>query len=414
MEIMSNVKLKVENKQFPTENTRLKKKYKQTEVGVIPADWKVESVGEAFEICNYLRFPISEDLRKKIVGEYPYYGPTKVQGYINVYRIEGEYALIGEDGDHFLKWRSLPMTLLVNGKFNVNNHAHLVKGTKNLTRYFFHYFSHRDLIPYLTRQGAGRYKLTKNALSKILCPIPSLPEQHAITEVLSDVDALLCKLNDLIIKKINIKQGTMQQLLTGIKRLPGFIDAWETKKIKELGEIITGGTPLTKTKEFWNGDVPWITPTDITDKKDIFFSERQITDIGLSTIRKLPQNTVLVTCIASIGKNSILRVNGACNQQINAVVPNTLHDANFIYYLMENNKPYLLANAGTTATSIISKKDFSELSFKLPAISEQKAIAQFLSDMDIEIERLSQKRDKAKLIRQGMMQELLTGKTRLV
>ena len=77
----------------------------------IPSDWEVKAIGEAFEICNNLRLPINEDERKKIKGKYPYYGPTKIQDYINEYRLEGTYALIGEDGDHFLKWKALQYLL---------------------------------------------------------------------------------------------------------------------------------------------------------------------------------------------------------------------------------------------------------------------------------------------------------------
>src|SRR6266568_6095985 len=133
--------------------------YKQTEMGVIPQQWQVRTIADSFDICNELRLPISQSIRERMTGPYPYYGPTSVQGWINEYRVEGEYALIGEDGDHFLKWRNQSMTLLVRGRFNVNNHAHLVKGTKNLTEWFYWFFANRDLTPYLTRQGAGRYKL---------------------------------------------------------------------------------------------------------------------------------------------------------------------------------------------------------------------------------------------------------------
>ena len=77
--------------------------YKQTEVGVIPEDWEVAPIGQAFDICNNLRLPISQAVREKMAGSFPYYGPTGIQGYINEYRVEGEYALIGEDGDHFLE-----------------------------------------------------------------------------------------------------------------------------------------------------------------------------------------------------------------------------------------------------------------------------------------------------------------------
>jgi type I restriction enzyme S subunit len=123
--------------------------YKQTEVGVIPEDWDVRAVGDAFEIRNQLRQPISQSVRERMVGAYPYYGPTSVQGWINEYRIEGEHALIGEDGDHFLKWRDQTMTLLVTGRFNVNNHAHIVRGINNLTSWFYWFFANRDITSYL-------------------------------------------------------------------------------------------------------------------------------------------------------------------------------------------------------------------------------------------------------------------------
>ncbi len=159
------------------------------------------------------------------------------KGRINEYRIDGEYALIGEDGDHFLKWRTQPMTLLVRGKFNVNNHAHLVRGSKNLTDWFYWFFAYRDITSYLTRQGAGRFKLTKSALVQLPCLIPPLPEQRAIAAALSDVDALLAKLDQLIAKKRDLKQAAMQQLLTGQTRLPGFSGEWEVKQLGELAGV---------------------------------------------------------------------------------------------------------------------------------------------------------------------------------
>jgi len=196
--------------------------YQQTEVGVIPEDWNVEVVKAAYEICNTLRLPISRKVREGMQGKYPYYGPTKIQDYINEYRVNGEYALIGEDGDHFLKYEVMPQTQLANGKFNVNNHAHLIRGKKNLTEWFYFYFRNRDISLYLTRQGAGRFKLSKASLERLPCALPSITEQKEITSVLSDVDALITSLEKLIAKKRAIKTATMQQLLTGKKRLPPF------------------------------------------------------------------------------------------------------------------------------------------------------------------------------------------------
>jgi type I restriction enzyme S subunit len=189
---------------------------------------------------------------------------------------------------------------------------------------------------------------------------------------------------------------------------------WEVRPVSTFGDVVTGGTPPTAEKSFWHGDYPWVTPTDISNRRDIYTSERCISASGLKTLRALPANSVLVTCIASIGKNAILKAHGACNQQINAVIPNKNHVAEFLYYVFENNKAHLLANAGITATSIVSKSVFTDLLFPLPPTkAEQEVIAEALSDADALIESLEQLIAKKRHIKQGAMQDLLTGKKRL-
>jgi type I restriction enzyme S subunit len=302
----------------------------------------------------------------------------------------------------------------VTGKFNVNNHAHIVRGTKNLTAWFFWFFANRDISSYLTRTAAGAYKLTKATVDKLPCALPPVPEQRAIAVALSDVDALLGGLDRLIAKKRDLKQAAMQQLLTGHTPLPGFHGEWEVKRVLDLGDVVTGGTPRTDVAIFWCDGYPWITPTDISADRDMFTSERTITQKGLDSIRALPPNTILVTCIASIGKNAILRTTGSCNQQINAVIPNKNNSAEFLYYVFEASKQYLQANAGTTATSIISRAAFVQLTFTVPPLPEQTAIAEVLTDMDAELAALEQRREKTRALKQAMMQELLTGRIRLV
>lgn len=188
---------------------------------------------------------------------------------------------------------------------------------------------------------------------------------------------------------------------------------WDLKKLNLIGEIVTGSTPSTYNIGYWNGNIPWITPTDITDSKDIFFGARSLTEQGFNQIRQLPKDTVLITCIASIGKNAILRINGGCNQQINAIIPNKHHSSEFVYYLIEGNKDYLRSLAGITATPIISKKDFTDFIFSFPPLPEQQKIAEALSDTDALIQSLKKLIAKKKDIKQGAMQELLSGKRRL-
>lgn len=277
---------------------------------------------------------------------------------------------------------------------------------------FFHYLFQRIEIGKFVSTTALP-ALSGKHVGAVSVLIPPLVEQRTIAEVLSDVDGLINALETLIAKKRAIKQATMQQLLTGEARLSGFSGVWETKRVLEFGDVITGATPSTKVDSFWNGTYPWITPTDITSNRDMSVSERMITQEGLNAIRTLPPNTVLVTCIASIGKNAILRTTGSCNQQINAVTPNSAHSVEFLYYLFEFNTKFLLANAGITATNIVSKAAFSKLVFEVPPFEEQRSIAAVLSDMDAEITALEKRRDKTIAIKRGMMQQLLTGKMRL-
>jgi len=225
---------------------------------------------------------------------------------------------------------------------------------------------------------------------------------------------LLGALDAAIAKQRDLKQATMQQLLTGQTRLPGFAGEWETKQVIDFGRVVTGGTPRTGVASFWGDGYIWITPTDISIDRDLISSERTITDMGLSVIRELPANTVLITCIASIGKNGILRSRGGCNQQINAVIPNSSFCAEFLYYLFEANVDRLKSKAGTTATSMVSKAEFSKIEFCVPLLAEQKAIAAVLSDIDTALSALASRRTKTAALKQAMMQSLLTGRIRLV
>ncbi|EJB53525.1 type I restriction/modification specificity protein [Helicobacter pylori Hp H-27] len=258
-------------------------------------------------------------------------------------------------------------------------------------------------------------RLYNDNFRNTLIPLPPLNEQIAIANILSGLDHYLYTLGALILKKESVKKALSFELLSQRKRLKGFNQAWQRVKVKDFGIIITGSTPLTQISEYWNGTISWITPTDINDNKDIFNSERKITQKGLDTIRMIPKNSVLVTCIASIGKNAILRVNGACNQQINAIIPNKDFNADFIYYLMENNKQHLLGKAGVTVTYIISKQVFEEIDFFVPKdLNEQIAIANILSALDHEIISLKNKKRQFDNIKKALNHDLMSAKIRVL
>lgn len=195
--------------------------FKDSPLGRIPMEWDDFKLGDCSEICNHLRKPISAQVRENMKGDYPYYGPTGILDYINEYRVDGKFVLIGEDGDHFLKFKTQEMTLLIEGKYNVNNHAHVLRGRNNILTEWLHlFFLHRDITLHLTRQGAGRFKLNKAALLGLPLIAPKDPEeQYRILKVMD----ILRKKQSSNIENLNklksIKNGLMQDLLTGKKRV---------------------------------------------------------------------------------------------------------------------------------------------------------------------------------------------------
>lgn len=201
-------------------------KFKDSSLGRIPENWDCLELRKCIELSNNKRKPISAMIRSKMAGDYPYYGATGIIDKINSYNVEGEFVLFGEDGDHFLKWKKQEQTFLVNGKFNVSNHAHIVKGNKICSTKWIHYFFfHRDITYYLTRQGAGRFKLNKESLLSLPILVPKdINEQIKIIEKIEHLNGLI---NDLEIQKSklqSIKKGLVQDLLSGKKRVTHLIN----------------------------------------------------------------------------------------------------------------------------------------------------------------------------------------------
>ena len=399
--------------------------YKRTEVGVIPEDWEVKRLGSIADIVNGAT--PNTQIAAYWNGHVPWCIPTDITSTPGKHLLATERR-ITDEGLESCGASLLPVgTLLLCSRATIGevkiaatqmctNQGFKSLICKNGVSNEFLYYLLLTLKSKIVKRSTGStfLEIGKHEIASIEVMLPPYREQLAIAGALSDVDDLIKSSEALIAKKKTIKQATMQQLLTGKTRLPGFSGEWEMKLVSDFGEIVTGATPRTEIHAFWGGRYPWITPTDITSRRDMVTSERMITKEGLDSIRRLPANSVLITCIASIGKNAILKATGGCNQQINAIIPNGSYSAEFIYYLFEYNTKYLFAKSGTTATSIVSKTVFSKLCFKIPLIDEQLAIATTLSDIDAEIASLEQRLDKTHAIKQGMMQQLLTGRTLLV
>ena len=268
--------------------------------------------------------------------------------------------------------------------------------------------------------GLAQKHFNVGDLRNLVVALPPLPEQRAIAAALSDMDALLSGLDQLIAKKRDLKQATMQQLLTSQTRLPGFSGEWEVKRIGDVCEIRSGGTPSTTQPNFWDGDVPWCTPTDITalrGHKYLTKTARTISSVGLQTssAEVIPSRSLIMTSRATIGACAINLIPMTTNQGFKNLVPFAQYDVEFLYYLMTTQEPGLIALCGGSTFLEIGKKQLSIYEIFLPRErSEQTAIAAVLSDMDAELAALEARREKTRSLKQAMMQELLTGRTRLV
>jgi type I restriction enzyme S subunit len=350
-------------------------------------------------------------------GPYRYFGPTGVLDYINEYRYEGEFALIGEDGDHFLKFAIQPMTLIARGRFNVNNHAHVIgERDDNSVHWFLRFFEHRDITQSLTRQGAGRYKLTKAALEKLPMAIPTPEEQLAITDVLDDASESALLLERVIVKKQAVKQGVMQQLLTGRTRLPGFTETWTEAALSEFAavdpEALTSGTdPKTvidyiSLEDVERGELLGHTRLNFGSAPSRARRVIQKNDVLFGTVRpNLQSHTMYVgglpRPIASTGF-AVVRASGKA-------------DPRFIFYLVMSDLASIQVDriiAGSNYPAV-SSADVRRLSFAFPPLDEQQAIGSVLADSDQELSILKRRLVKARAVKQGMMQQLLTGRTRL-
>lgn len=194
--------------------------YKNSKVGWIPDGWELSSLGKCSIFLDNKRIPLKDEDRQARQGKYPYYGASGIIDYIDDYLFDDELILLGEDGANILS-RSTPLAFRVKGKIWVNNHAHVIKPkTCSDTGFICEYLESISYAQYNT--GTAQPKLNREICTQIPIPLPPLPEQKAISAVLECWDRGIRNLELKIEKKRLIKNGLMQQLLSGKRRLPGF------------------------------------------------------------------------------------------------------------------------------------------------------------------------------------------------
>lgn len=192
-------------------------------------------------------------------------------------------------------------------------------------------------------------------------------------------------------------------------RFKGFTDPWEQRELGELGEIMTGATPSTSKPEYYSEDgIPWVTPTDI-NALTISDTPRKLSEEGMRIGRVVPANTILCTCIASIGKNALLTVKGSFNQQINSLTPNTKNDAYFLLTESElwSDKMKRMAASGTM--QIVNKSEFAALITMVPSIDEQKKLGTCFSNLDHLITLHQRKYEKLLDVKKAFLEKMIGG-----
>lgn len=401
--------------------------YKMTEVGVIPEDWEVKTLGEIGDVRMCKRI-LKHQTRE--LGEVPFFKigtfGAKADAFISRALFEEfrrKYSF-PKRGDILISAAgTIGRSVVYDGTPAYFQDSNIVwienDETKATNAFLWHCYQVTKWV--ISHGGTVARLYNSNLKTKINVPIPPLAEQRAVAAALSDVDALLKGLDRLIAKKRDLKQATMEQLLTGKTRLTGFSGEWDVKKLGEIGKFIKGrGVTKDQTQ---SGNLACVRYGELyTHHNDIVRSFNSwISPEVASTAIRLKQGDILFAgsgetkeeigkCAAYIGE-----AEAYAGGDIVILRPENSDSIFLGYYLNTGSIVKQKASRGQgDAVVHISSTALSNVMCKIPPLAEQTAIATVLSDMDAELAALEARREKTRQLKQGMMQELLTGRIRLV
>lgn len=398
--------------------------YKLTDVGVIPEDWQVRTIGKVFSLVNGRAFKPEEwkSSGTPIIRIQNLNDPAAPFNYTTSTVAEKHSV---REGDLLFAWSgtlgtSFGARIWRGADGVLNQHIFKVHGNAETVAPQFSLRVFKKIEDDIAKQAHG-FKTSfvhvkKSDLTKVSLPVPPLHEQNAIANALNDVDELITSLDQLIAKKRDLKQAAMQQLLTGKTRLQGFSGEWETKKLREVvKEIKDGATPSTNVNENFGGSIKWVVIEDIVDH--IISTKTTLTETGLKSCaaRLWPKGSLIVSTGATIGEVGIAGTNLATKQGICGIVFDDLVVSTlFMKCWFQNNKSKIQSLAQGSTIKEVRPPELLKLELSIPSLAEQKEISETLTAFDDELIELEQRRDKTIALKQGMMQELLTGRTRLV
>lgn len=394
--------------------------YKLTEVGVIPENWSVKPLGQLTGKITTGKLDANAMVED---GAYPFFTCARDVYKINDYAFDTEALLVSGNG------ANVGYIHYYYGKFNAYQRTYVLSGFSADITYLKMYMGQKLQERLRTEVNAGNTPyIVMGTLTEMQIGLPSsIDEQRAIAIALSDMDTMISRLDQLISKKRDIKQATMQQLLTGQKRLPGFSGEWEVKTLFEIAQR--------KKELFDDGD--WIESEHITNQgvrliqtgnigigrfieKDVrkYIFEKSFTSLRCKELRhgdlllcRLADPAGRACVLPDIGEDKIVT---SVDVTIFRAPTDTI-DRVFLSNLFSTPEWFRAVSdrSGGTTHKRISRGALGRISIKIPEVQEQSAIATILSDMDSELTALETRRDKARQLKRGMMQELLTGRIRL-
>lgn len=388
--------------------------YKKTKVGIIPEDWEVKKLEKVSKITMG-QSPRSENYNNLNIGLPLIQGNADLKnGYTNPSLHTSEITKVCAPGDIIMSVRA-PVGALAKSKHK----ACIGRGVCSIknNEYLYYYLKENQVLLKRYAQGSTFEAINSGDIRNLDIKIPKeVIEQQKIADILSTWDKAIELKGKLIKEKEEQKKGLMQKLLTGEVRLPRFDGEWEEVKLGDVSETRSGGTPKSTIKEYYDGEIPWASISDITRSGKILEStEKNITEFGLenSAAKLYRKNTILYAMYASIGECSIAKKEVTSSQAILNIEVNKNIEIEYIYYYLCSLKDKIKLQGQQGTQSNLNAAMVRDIKLNLPPLKEQQAIAEILSIADKEIELLKELVKELKEQKKGLMQLLLAGIVRV-
>ena len=348
------------------------------------AGWRTVPLGSLCDILDNKRKPITKRDRKP--GEYPYYGATGIQDFVEGFLFDEPLVLVGEDG---AKWASGENTAFaIDGKCWVNNHAHVLRPNRALLtdNWLIYYLVHSDLSPFVS--GLTVPKLNQGSLREIPVPFPPLLEQHRIVAILDQAFDGISTAKANAEKNLQNARALFESYLQSVFTVRG--EGWVEKPLGNVFETATGTTPPKSNGDYYGDFMPLVKPPELCDAP-LDAAYDSLSEIGAAVARTLPEKSILVSCIGNLGKIGMNTIPVAFNQQINSILPDetqAIPEFMFFQALAPIFKEQLESQASGTTLPIVNKSKFNNVRIVLPPLSVQEAAVARLTCLREETQRL--------------------------